>query len=48
MEIASLPATIRGYGHVKRRNIEAARSREQALVAQFRKESDEKAVALAA
>ncbi len=37
VEVAALPATIRGYGHVKRRNIDAARSREDALLAQFRK-----------
>ena len=48
VEIANVPSSIRGYGHVKRRNIEAARSREQALLAQFRKASQEKAVALAA
>ena len=48
LEIASLPSTIRGYGHVKQRNIEAARAREQALFAQFRQVTGEKAVALAA
>ena len=36
VEIASLPATIRGYGHVKRRSIDAARARETALLAQYR------------
>ena len=36
VEIASLPATIRGYGHVKRRNIDAAHAREAALLAQYR------------
>ncbi len=35
-EIGALPATIRGYGHVKRRNIDAAKAREAALLAQFR------------
>ncbi len=35
-EIAALPATIRGYGHVKRKNIDAAKAREAALLAQFR------------
>ena len=37
VEVATLPATIRGYGHVKRRNIDAAKTREAALLAQFRK-----------
>ena len=35
VEIAALPATIRGYGHVKRRNIDAAKAREKALLAQY-------------
>ncbi len=36
VEIASLPATIRGYGHVKQRNVEAARAREAVLLARLR------------
>jgi len=36
VEIASLPATIRGYGHVKQRNVDAARVREAALLARLR------------
>jgi len=47
VELASLPATIRGYGHVKRRNIEAARAREKALCAEFRNPAKDR-VALAA
>jgi len=47
VELASLPATIRGYGHVKRRNIEAARAREKALSAEFRNPAKDR-VALAA
>lgn len=35
-ELASLPAKMRGYGHIKRKNIEAAREREAELLAQFR------------
>jgi indolepyruvate ferredoxin oxidoreductase len=35
-EIASIPATIRGYGHVKRRNLDAAKAREAELFAAFR------------
>jgi indolepyruvate ferredoxin oxidoreductase len=37
VEVATLPATIRGYGHVKRKNIGAAKTREAALLGQFRK-----------
>jgi len=37
VEVATLPATIRGYGHVKRKNIDAAKAREAALLGQFRK-----------
>jgi indolepyruvate ferredoxin oxidoreductase len=37
VEVATLPATIRGYGHVKRRNIDAATARRAALLAQFRR-----------
>ena len=37
VEVATLPATIRGYGHVKRKNIDAAKTREAALLGQFRK-----------
>jgi hypothetical protein len=36
VEVGTLPATIRGYGHVKRRNIDAAKTREAALLAQLR------------
>ncbi|MCC6197043.1 MAG: indolepyruvate ferredoxin oxidoreductase family protein, partial [Burkholderiales bacterium] len=35
VEIATLPAAIRGYGHVKRHNIDAAKAREAALLAQY-------------
>jgi indolepyruvate ferredoxin oxidoreductase len=36
VEIASLPERIRGYGHIKERNIEEAKSREADLRAAFR------------
>jgi len=36
VEIAALPLAMRGYGHVKRKNIEAAREREAELMAQYR------------
>lgn len=37
VEVATLPATIRGYGYVKRKNVDAAKIREAALLEQFRK-----------
>jgi indolepyruvate ferredoxin oxidoreductase len=33
--LASLPAQVRGYGHVKRRHLEAVRARQQELLAQL-------------
>ena len=33
--VASIPEDIRGYGHVKARHLDAARSKEAALLAQF-------------
>jgi len=48
VDIANVPSSIRGYGHVKRRNIEAARQREKALFDQFRRVTEDKSVALAA
>ncbi len=36
VEIASLPAQMRGFGHVKLRNIDAAKAREAELLARFR------------
>ena len=36
VELASLPEEIRGYGHVKARNVEVARSRQAALMARLR------------
>ena len=36
VEIAALPQQIRGFGHVKARNAEAAKAREAELLAQFR------------
>ena len=36
-EIAALPEDIRGFGHVKRRRIERAKSREAELLARFRR-----------
>ena len=36
VELASIPATIRGYGHVKQRHAEAAKGREAELLQAFR------------
>jgi indolepyruvate ferredoxin oxidoreductase len=33
--IASLPETVRGFGHIKERNIEAAREKQVALLREF-------------
>ena len=32
VELASLPATMRGYGHVKAKNVAAAKAREATLL----------------
>jgi indolepyruvate ferredoxin oxidoreductase len=36
VEIASIPEFIRGFGHVKMRNLKDAKSREAALLTQWR------------
>jgi indolepyruvate ferredoxin oxidoreductase len=36
LELAALPDTIRGYGHVKEQNVERARAREAGLWEQYR------------
>jgi indolepyruvate ferredoxin oxidoreductase len=36
VEIATLPERIRGFGHVKERNVAEAKAREAALLAAFR------------
>ena len=36
VELASLPATIRGYGHVKQKNLVAAKARESELLGKLR------------
>ena len=35
VEIASLPESIRGFGHVKARHLDAARTRERTLMQRF-------------
>ncbi len=39
IEIASLPEQIRGYGHVKERNVEAVRAQQQHLLSKYRNPS---------
>ncbi|MFY9316568.1 MAG: indolepyruvate ferredoxin oxidoreductase family protein [Burkholderiales bacterium] len=36
VEIASLPETIRGYGHIKAKSVQAARARREELLARYR------------
>ena len=36
VEIAALPETMRGFGHVKERNVAAAKAREAELLEAFR------------
>lgn len=36
LEIASLPETIRGYGHIKAKSVEAARHKQDELLARYR------------
>ncbi|WP_422099887.1 DUF6537 domain-containing protein, partial [Variovorax sp.] len=45
LEIATLPEQIRGYGHVKERNLEAARIRWNELLARWRQPRAERAAA---
>jgi indolepyruvate ferredoxin oxidoreductase len=47
VQLAELPASIRGYGHVKLANLEAAKKREAALLAELRASQPEP-VAMAA
>ena len=44
-EIARVPEQIRGFGHVKERNLATARARGQALLAQFRNPAAQRAAA---
>ena len=36
VEIASLPETIRGYGHIKAKSIDDARKKQEALLSRYR------------
>jgi indolepyruvate ferredoxin oxidoreductase len=37
VQIASVPDMIRGFGHIKEKNLQKAREREAGLLAAFRK-----------
>jgi indolepyruvate ferredoxin oxidoreductase len=45
VEIAALPGQIRGYGHVKERNIAKAKARETALLAAYRDDAPSQSAA---
>jgi indolepyruvate ferredoxin oxidoreductase len=45
VQIAAVPETMRGFGHVKEKNVKAAREREVSLLAAYRAPASEKAAA---
>jgi indolepyruvate ferredoxin oxidoreductase len=45
VQIASVPETIRGFGHVKEKSVKAAKEREASLLAAYRSPATEKAAA---
>ena len=45
MQIASVPETMRGFGHVKEKNVVAAKAREASLLAAYRTPASEKVAA---
>ena len=45
VELAAIPEEIRGFGHVKLRNLEAARAKQVKLLEQFRAPVDRRAAA---
>jgi len=45
VQIAAVPETMRGYGHVKEKNVKAAKEREASLLAAYRAPASEKAAA---
>jgi indolepyruvate ferredoxin oxidoreductase len=36
VQIASVPETMRGFGHIKEKNVKAAKEREASLLASYR------------
>lgn len=45
VQIAAIPETMRGFGHVKERNVKAAKEREASLLAAYRSTAGEKVAA---
>jgi indolepyruvate ferredoxin oxidoreductase len=45
VEIAAIPEEIRGYGHIKLRNLEAAKAKQEKLLAQLRAPEDRRVAA---
>jgi indolepyruvate ferredoxin oxidoreductase len=45
VQIASVPETMRGFGHVKEKNVKAAKEREASLLAAYRAPASQKAAA---
>ena len=45
MKIAAVPQMIRGYGHIKEKNVKAAKEREASLLAAYRSPATEKVAA---
>jgi indolepyruvate ferredoxin oxidoreductase len=46
--LANVPQKIRGFGHIKARNLEAAKAEEAELLARFREPSPQRPLAMAA
>jgi indolepyruvate ferredoxin oxidoreductase len=45
VQIASLPEEMRGFGHIKKRNVEAARAKRKELLGRFSARAAERAAA---
>ena len=45
VQIAAVPETMRGFGHIKEKNVVAAKARETSLLAAYRTPASEKVAA---
>jgi indolepyruvate ferredoxin oxidoreductase len=45
VQVASVPETMRGFGHIKEKNVVAAKAREASLLAAYRTPASEKVAA---
>ena len=45
VQIAAIPETMRGFGHVKEKNVTAAKAREASMLAAYRAPATEKVAA---